>query len=655
MRRSMVVALAALGVFGAACALSFTATWDLVERRIFDLLTRLDAPQRSVLPITIVGIDEASFAQVARQWPWPRSLFASLVDRLHERGAAVIALDIVLNEASTPDEDDALAASIARAGNVVLAADHAYHETALFRQWLRVDPLPKFKQAGAVSGLATAELDRDGVVRRVPQHQDAFWRAVTEVLMRSRPGLIPAPRVGPDDLIRHLGPAHTFPYVSFYQVLADDPSIPREFFRDQIVFVGRDVRASPEAGAVHADMLATPFLASTRQLTPGVEIQATVVENAITGRTITPAAPIVRLAFAAAFMLLAFPAGVRWHPVWSATWMLLLGIGAAGSAYWAFSARDYWLPAGLAVGALATFYLTMASAFYLAERRQAQRVRFAFSRYLSPHVVARIVAQPEALRLGGERRNMTLLFCDLAGFTTISERLAPEQVAQLINTWLTAMTRVIHGHGGTVQKFLGDGIYAFWGAPLANPQHAQHACEAAIAMQAALEALGPQFANFGVRTPGMRIGLHTGDAIVGNMGSLERFDYTALGDAVNLAARLEGVNKLYGTRILLSGATAEQMNGSIRLRPIDWVRVKGKENAVFICTPCDDARLIELTERALDAYRRQDWPVARQAWQEVAAHAPGDAASEVFLERINELQSHPPETGWDGATALEKL
>ena len=644
-----------LGVFVAASALSFTGPWDLAERRIFDVLTRAGAPQRSALPITIVGIDEASFTQIGRQWPWPRSLFARLIDRLKERGAAVIALDIVLNEASTPQEDDALAAAIARAGNVVLAADHAYHETALFRQWLRVDPLPKFKQAGAASGLATAELDPDGVVRRVPQQRDALWRAVIDTFMRERPGLIPQPYVGPEDLIRHLGPAHTFPYVSFYQVVLDDPSLPRELFRDQIVLVGRDVRASPEAGTVHADMLATPFLASTRLLTPGVEIQATLVENAITGRTIEPATRGAGLLFAAAFLLLALPAAVRWHPAWSGAWMLGLAGAAVAAAYWALEARSYWMPLGLPAASLASFYGVLAAASYLAERRRASRVRFAFSRYISPHLVDQIVAHPEALRLGGERRVLTLLFCDLAGFTTISERLTPEAVAQLVNRFLTAMTRTVHAHGGTVQKYLGDGLYAFWGAPLPDEQHAQHACQAAVAMQAALAELRADFAAAGVELPGMRIGVHTGEAIVGNMGSLERFDYTALGDSVNLAARLEGVNKLYGTRILVSGATAERLNGAIALRSVDWVRVKGKENAVFICTPCDDRKLAALTESALAAYRRQDWPAARQAWREVAASAPGDSVAGVFLERIERFEAAPPEAGWDGATALEKL
>lgn len=655
MRRGPAVALGALGVFAVACLASLTTPWQAAEHRIFDLLTRASAPQRSALPITIVGIDEASFAQVGRQWPWPRSLFAQLVDRLNERGAAVIALDIVLNEPSTPEEDDALAAAISRAGNVVLAADHAYHETALFRQWLRVDPLPKFKQAGARAGLATTELDPDGVVRRVPQERDAFWRAVIEVLMRSRPGLIPEPQVGPRDLVRHLGPPRTFPYVSFYQVLAGDPSIPQDFFRDQIVLVGRDVRASPEVGIVHADMLATPFLATTRLLTPGVEIQATMIENAITGRAIEPATRAAALGFAAVVMLLAVPAGIRWRPAWSGAWMLALAAAAAGTGYFAFTQRDYWLPLGLPVAALAAFYLAVAAASYLAERREALRVRFAFSRYVSPHVVSRIVAQPDALRVGGERRVMTLLFCDLAGFTSISERLAPEAVARLINVWLTAMTRAIHGHGGTVQKFLGDGIYAFWGAPLADEQHAQHACAAAVAMQQALGELRPEFAALGVELPGMRIGLHTGEAIVGNMGSLERFDYTALGDSVNLAARLEGVNKLYGTPILLSGATAERLDGTITLRPVDWVRVKGRENAVFICTPCADARLAGLTETALAAYRQQQWRQAREAWQAVAAYAPGDTVAEVFLARIARFEGEPPETGWDGAVSLEKL
>ena len=284
-----------LGVTALMAALGFTRMWDDIERKAFDAMTVLSAPQRSVLPITIIGIDEPSFAQVGQRWPWPRSLHARLVDRLAEAGAAVIAFDIVFAEASVPAEDAAFAAAIGRAGNVVLAADHAFHETAFFRQWLRVDPLLAFTEAGALPGLATIELDADGVARQAPQGDDALWRQAIRAFQRARPGVIPGAALPEGALIRHLGAAHTFPYISYYQALNGDASIPPDFFRDQIVLIGRDVRSSPEAGAAHADMFPTPFLAGSRVLTPGVEIHATLIENAIAGMGVAPAPVLPRL------------------------------------------------------------------------------------------------------------------------------------------------------------------------------------------------------------------------------------------------------------------------------------------------------------------------------------------------------------------------
>lgn len=644
-----VVTLAVLIGLGA----TILRPWQAIEWWLFDRLTVLTATEKSVLPITIIGVDEASFTQIGQQWPWPRDLHARLVERLAAEGAAVIAFDMIFAEEASPATDGEFAKAISRAHNVVLSADHAYRETAMLRQWIRVDPLPVFLAAGAVSGLTSAAIDGDAVVRRFPDAEDIFWRRVIQVLQRERPELGLAGEIPSGALMRHLGAAHTFPYVSYYQVLAGGDAIPPGFFKDQIVLIGRDVRASPEVGSAQSDLFATPFLGQSQLLTPGVEIQATLIENALTGRALAPMTPSWVTGVLVVFAVLALPALRRWHPVWSGVWIAVLMVATVALSYWLFIERSQWLPVMATLLTLSLMYVGMGMLSYFVERRRAWQIKTTFSKYVAKEVVEQMVANPDLVRLGGERRELTLLFSDLAGFTSMSEKLSPEAVARVINLYLTEMTRLIIASGGTVDKFIGDAVMAFWGAPLDDPQHASHGIETAIAMQRAMDRLQPQFAEMGAGIVALRIGLHTGPAIVGNMGSEERFDYTALGDTVNLAARLEGVNKTYGTRILLSAATVDALTGPCVLRPVDRVRVKGKALPVDIFTPCDDPNLIAQTERAMAAYRNADWPAARAVWQQVRADYPDDTLAPVFLARIEEFERNAP-AAWDGSVALEK-
>jgi adenylate cyclase len=226
-------------------------------------------------------------------------------------------------------------------------------------------------------------------------------------------------------------------------------------------------------------------------------------------------------------------------------------------------------------------------------------------------------------------------------------------VATVINLYLDEMTAIIMREGGTVDKFIGDAIMAFWGAPLPDAQHALHATRSAIAMQARLTELQPRFAELDAGEVKLRIGIHSGPAVVGNMGSTQRFDYTALGDTVNLAARLEGINKLYGTGIMLTAATRDLLEESIPLRRVDRVRAKGKRIAVDIFTPCDDAELIAATEAAWQDYAAGRHEQALQRWSDIHARYPSDGVATVFLARLAEATPFP--TDWDGATALEKF
>jgi adenylate cyclase len=647
--------LAALLAWGIAMALSFLPPWQGVEEKVFDHLSVATSPGKPQLPITIVGIDEASFTQLGVRWPWPRDMHANLTRRLAEAGAAVIAFDVMFPEPSAADADQLFARTISDAGNVVLAADHAYQETAAVRQWMRMDPLQDFTLAGAATGLATLQLSGDAVARRFAQEDDAFWRVTIDTLLRVRPGIAPKPYVPPEAMIRFLGPARTFPYVSYYQVLNGDPSIPKDFFNDQIVLIGREVRASPESGSAQADTFATPFLAASRLLTPGVEIHATMIENAMMGQSIVPATRLQNVAALTCFLLLGWLALMFWQPLRSGALILGLAALAVGASLWAFKAHNLWFATAAPVAGLLAALVSMSAMSFFTERRRAQEIRGAFAMYVSGAVVDEMIAHPERLRLGGERRELTLLFSDLAGFTSMSERLTPDAVANVMNLYLNAMTRIVMAQGGTVDKFIGDAVMAFWGAPLEDPEHGVHAVRAALAMQAALASLQPRLDEMGAGKLAMRIGLHSGPAIVGNMGSDLRFDYTALGDTVNLAARLEGVNKAYGTTILLSAETAKRLAGSIGLRRVDRVRVKGKALPMDIFTPSSNADLSALTEEAWQAYEARDWNRAEEAWSKVRDIAPDDSLLRTFLERIAEYRTEPPPADWDGSIALEKL
>jgi len=226
---------------------------------------------------------------------------------------------------------------------------------------------------------------------------------------------------------------------------------------------------------------------------------------------------------------------------------------------------------------------------------------------------------------------------------------------EVLTGYFNAMTPLIHAQGGTVDKFIGDAVMAFWGAPLEDTQHAEHAVRAAIAMQRAMEPLAAQLQARGLPPIRMRIGLHTGRVVVGNVGSAQRFSYTAIGDAVNLASRLEGANKAFGSAILLSGATAQRLPPDIALRPLDDVIVKGKSEPVRVYTPCSDALACRLSADALAAFQARDWNAAEAHLQALLAHLPGDLAAQRLLERLAQARALAPGADWHPAVALDKL
>ena len=649
------VAILAAAVFALYALLGITNAWEQLERRGFDTLTVASAPGRSTLPITIVGIDEPSFAQVAKQWPWPRSLYAKVVDELARSGALVIVLDILFPEASTPAEDQALADAIRRAGNVVVASNMDYQETAQARVWTRMDPIDVLKAAGAVNGFARVEQDLDTVLRELPEGDDVLWRQTIRVANKRNPGMLPEPPPSADLLVRYAGRDHTFPYVSFYQALEAGTHLPPDAFKDQIVLIGRDLKASVDARTGFVDTFATPFTATTRSLMPGVELHANFLETAILGAAIRPAGLSWRVALLAAVVALSALLLARWRPILGALVVTAIAASIAALSWFLFTKANVWLPVLASILACTTLYLAYGGLAFLAERKRKAEFRQAFSLYVTPEVVDYVMANPDRLRLGGERREVTMLFTDLAGFTSLSEKMKPEDVAQVLNQHFSGATEIVKRNHGTVNRFIGDAVMAMFGAPVEDPQQAVHAVRTACEMQEDIARLREKLRAQGLPEINMRIGVHSCTAVIGNLGSSDRFDYTAIGDGVNLAARLEGVNKLYRTGILVSGETAALVAGAVKMRPVDRVIVKGKTEPVEILTPCEDDLAIDATRRAVAAYRARRWDESEGAWREVLARLPGDPVAEIYLERLEACRKLAPDAPWEAAVELEKM
>ncbi len=644
--------LRALALFAIFMALTETRFWGVLEFRGFDALSVATAPGESQLPIVIVGIDDSSMAELNELWPWPRRFHAKLIDTLRDAGAAVVALDVVFDRPTTPEDDGALEKSIARAGNVVLIASRSRQETSHGVIWSRLDPLPALVKAGAKVGLAEIQFEPDMVVRRFPEAGDAFWK---EILFRLR-GVNPAvdfdSTLKEERLIRFIGPDHSIPYVSYARVLGHGAPIEPGTFDGALVLVGRETRAAADVGSAQVDMFATPFTAFNGKLTPGVEIHAAMIDNAVMRASIGEMPPWARgILLLLVSLWCAFLPG-QFRLVRSGLSGATVCLGVVGLSYGLFVAANVWLPVIGAIALAVTSFVIQAMQAYMEEMRQKSRIRAAFSLFVPQAVADRMASQSTVLEPGGEEVELTSLFTDLADFTSISEGLTPSQVAQLLNIYFDLMTDIVFRHGGTVQGYIGDALFAFWGAPVPDPEHRVKGTIAACEMVAAEDAINAKLREKGLPSVHTRIGVHSGTAIVGNIGSKVRFNYTALGDTVNLSARLEGLNKRYGTSLLMSAETLLGNPQRGGFRRVERVRVKGRDKPVEVYTPCADPWTIETGDRAIDLYLARSWAASGELWRAIQARDPADRVAAYYLGRIAEMQGCDLAAGWNGVEAI---
>lgn len=631
--------------------------------------------------IVIVGIDDQSFEDLRTKWPFPRSYFARAIDNLAAAGARLIILDIEFFEPDNlhPEHDAQLAAAARRAGNVLLAADLSEYKRQAGARYL--EPIELLRQSGNSWALINVPEDLDGFNRRyflfrryqeqmyVPfaiavyrlMHDQAGLRATNGTV---RLGSLKIPNLYNTFLVNFRGPAGTFPTHSFSSILddqyfdlgmADDNIFDRHrewgTFADKIVFIG----ATSE---VLQDVKLTPFFgyAGTRSKMPGVELHANALSTLLRGDFLTlagfPLQLLVMLLLAAAVVVVAGNA----RPAIGSLLVLAVTVAYLILAYLLFAHAQLWLE--LVRPSLAIFfaYVGAVAQQVIVERREKGRVRRVFQQYVSKNIVDNMLASGTVPQFGGERRELTVLFSDIRSFTTFCENREPESVVYTLNEYLTAMVDIILRHNGTLDKFVGDEIMALFGAPFQYPDHPLKACETACEMLSRLRHLQKRWAAGRGDFFQIGIGINTGKMIVGNLGSQQLFDYTVIGDEVNVAARLEGANKEYGTSVIISEATFRQVQQQAVARELDVVRVKGKRQPVRIfellsmssLPPIEQELRLGAFQQGLALYRERQWYDAVREFRRIIRYFPSDGPTCLYIKRCLDFIESPPPVDWDG-------
>ncbi len=699
-----------------------------LRARTFDLFQVLWPREQSSRPVVIVDIDEGSLKEIG-QWPWPRTTVADLITKITELGAAGIGFDIIFAEPdrmspaiaeqsfrgidadtrakldSLPSNDAVLADAIKNSRVVVgqVGSAHVDPKTKA-EQILQTgfairgpDPTPflvtfpgllrnvlPIEEAAAGRGLFSINPETDGIIRRVPvimkaqgalvpslamemlrvvSHASAVLVRVNEAGVQSVavPGLeVPTDRNG--QLWVHFNKHDPARYVSAKDVLQG--RVPPDRLRGRLVLIGTsatgllDIKTTPLDPAipgveVHAQILES-VLTKSILLNPNYAIGAELVIAVLLGIGVIIAAPML-------------------SPTVNVVLGALLIAGLTGFSLYLFAEHNLLIDFTYPLISSWLIYLVLTFVNYFREQQQRQQIRSAFGYYLSPHMVEQLARSPEKLVLGGEERRMTILFSDVRGFTTISEHYKddPQGLTRLMNRFLTPLTNAIIERKGTIDKYIGDAIMAFWNAPVDDPEQESNACEAALQMLERAAALNGELkseaeANGGEFMPlRIGIGLNTGPCVVGNMGSDFRFNYSVLGDTVNLASRLEARTKDYRLPMVIGSRTAEVAKNRFATMEIDLILVKGKRQPEAVFTVLgraeveQDPRCIELRDlnaQMLARFRKQDWDGALDFIQRCRKSANGfDVAGlyDMYEERIAAYRAEPPRPDWDGVYEAE--
>src|SRR5829696_3520229 len=710
----------------AALRVADPAPVEEIRVRTFDFFQRIDPRKKTARPVTIVDIDDKSLEKIG-QWPWPRTRIADLVTELTRLGAVVIAFDAVFSEPdrlnpadaadtfrnldedtraklrALPSNDEVFAEAV-RNSRVVLGESGAAEELAALDKTLPVTGLAMLgeepqrfmfefpgllrntkvlEQAAAGRGLFTIKPERDGIVRRVPMIMLAQGQTMPSlsfemlrvatgsgtILIKSEKAGIKSlgikgfqlPTDGNGQLWVHYARQDPSLYVPVMNVL--EKTVAPEMIAGKLVLIGTSAVGLN-------DIKTTPV----SQNMPGVEIHAQILESTLTGDVISQ--PIYGIAVEFATALLFGLLVIAFAPLFGPVTLVAVGAAFAtalvGTSAYFYAQHRLLIDFTYPLMSTTSIYLTLIFSSFVREQAQRRQIRSQFAQYMSPVLVEQLAQQPEKLVLGGEEREMTIMFSDMRGFTSISETYKddPQGLTALMNRFLTPLTRTILNRKGYIDKYMGDAIMAFWNAPLDDQEHHLNACEAALDMLERVDELN-QARELEAKEAGrpfiplnIGVGLNTGICVVGNMGSDQRFDYSVFGDSVNLASRLEGQSKEYGFPIIVGSKTALAVKEKFAILELDFIMVKGKKEpeVIYAIAGREDTaqsgrfqRLRNLMIEMLSCYRNRDWEGALAA---IARGRRTDEANSLELlynlyeARIRGYLENPPPQDWNGAFAL---
>ncbi len=689
--RRVFLVLALVGVLAPLLAIlvGILPVGETLERRVYDGWFRRRGPLPKPVDVVVVAIDVESEESLGR-YPWSRDWHSQLIRNLARAGAKVVAFDATFAD-EFPVQDTVLRRVIDSTGIAILGAK----TTVISNRNASGGGLEV--PAGVLGGVPIGIVDNlvdpvDGVIREyairheypqgpVPQLGVGAVLRFLDLPIDSlvttpdgwRIGAREVPRgVGEGMLIDFLGRKGSVTTYSYASVVDDAATDLGEWdmdefdlleeegrFRDKIVLVGSTVEE-------HQDTHTTPFSnvegQTAAELTPGVEIHAHAVQTILDGTAIRLLPRRIQYLWTILLGLLVVAFAPRTRGFWGMIAAFTLIALALVTSWTLFSQQGVWLWAATPMMAIGFSYAGSAATLFLAEKEEKARIRGMFQQYVASSVVDELIKHPELLALGGEERVLSVMFSDVADFSTLSEKLTPSALVALLNEYLTAMTDIVIKHGGIIDKYQGDCIMAEFGAPLPLEDHAVRSCRAALEMVAELGRLREKWKEEGKPQLHARVGINTGRVLVGNLGSKHFVDYTVMGDHVNLASRLEGANKPYGTRIMVSEFTWEEVKGEMYGRELDRIRVKGKDVPVCVYEvmgrtvegiPPATVDLLAGFADAFALYREARFEEALAAFRAVAERHPDDGPTALYAERCKEYLAEPPPPGWDGVYTMK--
>jgi adenylate cyclase len=638
--------------------LVYSPIGKILEQLYLDNLFYLRGVEQQSNDVLVVGIDETSFSELNLRWPWPRNLHATLVNNLFDKGAKAVAFDILFPEpAYSKQEDEAFSAAINTHKNTFLAMDINVINEKSYVQKTYVKPADSLKVSDNQLGNLNIASDSDGVIRRIDFFAEETSLLSLAAAEKHNKNCCYPPGNGSSAIINYLGPARTIKTISYYQALEPDKYFKENIFKDKIIFVGLQTQSSVNPMKETPDVFRVPFSHYGDTFMPGVEIHATSAHNLINNSFINDTAGSLLSIFALVLSIIAIPFFLTLSPLIGLSIISAIWLSTSGISIYAFLNTQTYIPIMLFLLPLTAAYLISPAIQFYKSNKEKRFIQDAFGTYLSPNVVSELIENPDQLSLGGKDVEGSILFLDIAGFTTISEKFDAPTLVKIMNNCLDAITEIIIQHDGMIDKFIGDAVMAVWGAPVEQKDHAEQACHAAIAIQRMLIGLAKEEEQRTGAVLSARIGVNSGSFVAGNVGGSQRFDYTVLGNEVNTAARLEGVNKFYGTKIMIGENTRKLIDNGNEFRSVDRVRLKGKAIAIEIFEPLDaenldaaqQSKCNELFTKGREHYESRQWDEAIEFFKQGLSCIETDGPCKTFITRCLENKLKPPSADWDGA------